>query len=69
MQNVSRQARIGSVFKGFGYLCFVIAIVVMYYHDSRHLPSKPLGAIFFGFIPGFVSWLVGWAIQQNETTD
>jgi 1,4-dihydroxy-2-naphthoate octaprenyltransferase len=69
MNNSSGQARIGAAFKWFGYLCFVIAITVMFYHDSRHLPSRPLGAVFFGIIPGLISWLVGWAIQRNAKAD
>ena len=69
MPSTSKQAMIGSAFKGFGYLCFVIAITVLFYHDSRHTPNRSLGAFFYGFVPGLISWLVGWVIQKNARDD
>ncbi len=46
MDSATGQARIGFAFKWFGYLCFIIAITVMFYHDSQHLPSQSLEAVF-----------------------
>jgi hypothetical protein len=69
MNNPSGQARIGAAFKWFGYLCFVIAITVMFYHDSQHLPPQSLGAIFFGIIPGLISWLGGESKEMPKQID
>jgi len=69
MNSTVAMNRIGAAFKIFGYLCFGITIAVIFYHDSRHLPTRPISAFFYGFLPGLVSWLVGWAIQRSAKTD
>jgi hypothetical protein len=68
MSTATGLTRLGSVFKGIGYVCLALAAIGAFNHFSKNNSSDGFIVFLLFGVPGAGLWLAGWVIQGFAKT-
>jgi hypothetical protein len=68
MSTATGLTRLGTVFKGIGYVCFALAAIGVFNHFGKSNSGDGFVVFLLFGVPGAAFWLTGWVVQGFAKT-